>query len=85
LGASVHVHADWQGFGEQRNRLLTHCTDDYIFFLDADEIITPELALEIQAAVACGVSDMWETHWLEVAFGRPLKRLRSRKSLPRFF
>jgi len=85
LGASVHIHADWQGFGEQRNRLLTHCTDDYIFFLDADEIITPELALEIQAAVACGVSDIWETHWLEVAFGRPLKRLRSRKSLPRFF
>ena len=85
LGAGVHVYADWQGFGEQRNRLLAHCADDYIFFLDADEIITSELALEIQAAVASGGSDIWETHWLGGAFGRPRKRLRSRKSLPRFF
>ena len=69
-----HVYADLQAFGEQRNRLLAHCTDDYIFFLDADEIITSELALEIQAAVASGGSDIWETHWLEVAFGRPIKR-----------
>ena len=85
LGAGVHVYADWQAFGEQRNRLLADCTDDYIFFLDADEIIRSELALEIQAAAASGGSDMWETRRLEAAFGRPLKRLRSRKSLPRFF
>jgi len=37
MGAEVHTYADWQGFGEQRNRLLKHCTADYIFFLDADE------------------------------------------------
>ena len=32
LGADAHVYSDWQGFAEQRNRLLTHCTADYIFF-----------------------------------------------------
>jgi len=51
LGAQVHTHADWQGFAEQRNRLLQYCTCDYIFFLDADEVITHELQAEIQAAV----------------------------------
>ncbi len=85
LGAQVHTHADWQGFAEQRNRLLQYVTCDYIFFLDADEVITPELQVEIRAAVASNRPDVWETYWLEVAFGRPLKRVLSRKSLPRLF
>jgi glycosyltransferase involved in cell wall biosynthesis len=84
-GAAVYVYADWLGFAEQRNRLLAHCDADYIFFLDADELVSPELQQEIVTAVAAGLPNVWETHWLEVAFGRPLKRLRSRKSLPRFF
>lgn len=85
LGAQVHSHADWQGFAEQRNRLLQYCTGDYIFFLDADEVIPPELQAEIQAAVISNQPDVWETYWLEVAFGRPLRRVISRKSLPRLF
>ena len=85
LGAQVHTHADWQGFAEQRNRLLQYCSCDYIFFLDADEVITPALQTEIQSAVLANQPDVWETYWLEVAFGRPLKRVLSRKSLPRFF
>jgi glycosyltransferase involved in cell wall biosynthesis len=85
LGAQVHTHADWQGFAEQRNRLLQYVKSDYIFFLDADEVITPELQAEMQAAVQTNKPDVWETYWLEVAFGRPLKRVLSRKSLPRFF
>lgn len=85
LGAQVHVHADWQGFAEQRNRLLRYCTSDYIFFLDADEVISPELQAEIQAAVLARKPDIWQTYWLEVAFGQPLHRVLSRKSLPRFF
>lgn len=85
LGAIVHTHADWQGFAEQRNRLLQYCTGDYIFFLDADEVIQPELQAEIQGAVASNQPEVWETYWLEVAFGRPLRRVASRKSLPRLF
>ena len=85
LGAEVIIYADWQGFGEQRNRLLKHYTSDYIFFLDADEVIPPELAKEIKQAVMINKPEVWETHWLEIAFGRPLNRVRSRKSLPRLF
>ena len=85
LGAKVYTHADWQGFAEQRNRLLQYCTGDYIFFLDADELIQPELQAEIQTAVMSNRPDVWETYWLEVAFGRPLRRVVSRKSLPRLF
>jgi len=32
-GASTFIYPNWKGFGEQRNRLLKHCTSKYIFFL----------------------------------------------------
>lgn len=85
LGAEVYLYDDWQGFAEQRNRLLSHCKCDYIFFLDADEVILKDLQAEIETAVATGQPHVWQTYWLEVAFGRPLKRVISRKSLPRLF
>jgi len=30
-GAEVHDYPDWQGFAEQRNRMLRHCRCDFIF------------------------------------------------------
>nr|WP_315236515.1 glycosyltransferase family 2 protein [uncultured Limnohabitans sp.] len=85
MGAEIHRHDDWQGFAVQRNRLLNYAESEYVFFLDADEVITSELAIEINNAVQSGQPFVWETYWLEVAFGRPLKRISSRKSLPRLF
>jgi len=84
-GAEVHVYADWQGFAEQRNRLLTQCTADYIFFLDADEEIPPELASEIATVVAGGARRVWEILWNQVAYGKPLDRMKSTGGIPRLF
>lgn len=47
LGAEVHSYPDWKGFAVQRNRLLAHARGDYIFFLDADEVMTPAFAQEL--------------------------------------
>ncbi len=85
LGAQVHTHADWQGFAEQRNRLLRYCTGEYVFFLDADEVITPELQTEIQAAVASARNAAWEMLWNQVAYGRPLTRMKSTGGVQRLF
>jgi len=85
LGAQVHIHTDWQGFAEQRNRLLNYCTSDYIFFLDADEVITQELQQEIQAAVASGLNGVREILWTQIAYGKPLKHMRSTGGVQRFF
>jgi glycosyltransferase involved in cell wall biosynthesis len=46
-GARV-VENPWPGFGPQRHFGETQCTHDYIFSLDADEIVTPEMAAEIR-------------------------------------
>ena len=44
-----HVdRAPWEGYGAARNFALQHATGDWIFWLDADERVTPELAVEIQ-------------------------------------
>ena len=50
--ALVHVAADWQGFGPQKNRALALATGGWVLSLDADERITPELRQEIEAAIA---------------------------------
>ena len=42
----------WQGFAEQKNFALAQCRGEWILSLDADEELTPELALEIQHVLA---------------------------------
>jgi len=52
LGARVSVTADWPGFGPQKNRALEKATGDWVFSLDADEWVTPDLRDEILNAVS---------------------------------
>lgn len=47
-GAKIAVNTDWQGYGVQRQRAQQLASGDYIFMLDADERVTPSLALAIQ-------------------------------------
>lgn len=51
-GARVEVTADWPGFGPQKNRALALAQGEWVLSLDADERVTPELAMEIQRAMA---------------------------------
>lgn len=85
LGAEVHEYPEWQGFAAQRNRVLRHARGEYIFFLDADEEITPELQKEIEAVVAAGQDEIWEVQWNQVAFGRPLTLMKSTGGIQRMF
>jgi glycosyltransferase involved in cell wall biosynthesis len=51
-GAQVRVTADWPGYGPQINRGIDIAQGEWIFSLDADERISPELAAEIERALA---------------------------------
>lgn len=57
LGAFVYVHADWPGFGPQKNRALDYATGDWVFSIDADERVTPELRTEIEQAMIDAQAD----------------------------
>ncbi len=85
LGAQVFEYPNWQGFAEQRNRALAHVQADYVLFLDADEVITPSLQAEIQAAVASGRDAVWKVVWNQVAFGRPLNQMAHSGGAKRMF
>ncbi len=85
MGAEVYDYPQWQGFAVQRNRLLSHCKGEYVFFLDADEEITPELQHEIEAACISGHDWIWEVLWNQVAYGRPLTLMKSTGGVQRLF
>jgi glycosyltransferase involved in cell wall biosynthesis len=51
LGASVELNTTWQGFGIQKSTALNLARSDWILSIDADEVITPNLASEILGAV----------------------------------
>jgi glycosyltransferase involved in cell wall biosynthesis len=84
-GAQVHSYPDWQGFAVQRNRLLAHATGDYVFFLDADEVMTPAFAQEVQAIVRSREQAVWKIRWRMVAFGRELRHFRAQSQIERLF
>lgn len=85
LGADVHVFADWQGFAQQRNRLLPFIRTDYVLWLDADEVIPDSLRDEILALLQTRPEPfVGRIAWLEHAFGRPLTHFQ-RRGLPRLF
>jgi glycosyltransferase involved in cell wall biosynthesis len=48
FGAKV-FHEPWKGYGPQMNSAIDKCTSPWIFSLDADEALSPELQAEIQA------------------------------------
>ena len=50
MGARVYEH-DWPGFGTQKNRALGYASKDWIFSIDADERVTPELRSEIETII----------------------------------
>ena len=51
LGATVIIKDQWEGFGKQRRFAQSHVTTDWIFWIDADERITPELKTAIKATL----------------------------------
>ena len=50
FGAKTSYHA-FGGHGEQKNVALDLCTSDWIFLLDADEVLTPELQQQLKQQI----------------------------------
>jgi len=51
FGAKVHSEP-WKGYGPQMNSAIDKCTGEWVFSLDADEVLTPELQASIQTLLA---------------------------------
>ncbi len=66
----VHVHADWPGFGAQKNRALSYASKEWVLSLDADERVTPELRSEIEAVLKNPQADGYDIPRLSNFCGR---------------
>jgi glycosyltransferase involved in cell wall biosynthesis len=71
-GARVEFH-EWQGFGPQKNYALSLASGTWVLSLDADEIVTPELAAEIKSAVSGGGADAFEMLRVSSFCGRQMR------------
>ncbi|GAB5604047.1 glycosyltransferase family 2 protein [Sideroxyarcus sp. TK5] len=56
MGAQVYEH-NWPGFGPQKNRALDYASGDWVFSIDADERVTPELRAELEQAMREGAAE----------------------------
>lgn len=74
-GATVIEHA-WEGYARQKNWGLNNIpfTGDWVFILDADERITPELRDELHRTLERGTDvDGWYVNRLNLLLGRPVR------------
>ncbi|EDP76515.1 glycosyltransferase family 2 protein [Hydrogenivirga sp. 128-5-R1-1] len=55
-GAKVYVE-DWKSYAGQKNYALEKCTQEWVLFLDADEVVSEELKRSIVKAVNSGRAD----------------------------
>ena len=46
-GAKIY-HQEWLGFGKQKQKAIDLASNDWVFVLDSDELITPSLKKEIE-------------------------------------
>lgn len=71
LGAHVVEH-QWEGYATQKNWTLRNLPleTDWVFFLDADETVTPELVDEIQQAIT-STRGRWLSRSASIYLPRP--------------
>lgn len=61
FGAQHSFNLDFRGIPEQKFISIAKCTSDWILLLDADEVVSPELAEEIRRTIA---QPQFEAYWI---------------------
>ena len=71
-GGKVVVHPMTDGFAGQRNFALTQTQAEWVFFLDADERFSPEVAKEVKSIMDKGEAFAYEILRNNIVFGQPV-------------
>ena len=71
LGAKV-FQKEWQGYGVQKNIAVSLASNDWVFVLDSDERITPQLKNEIMETLKAPLFDGYKIARLNFFFGKKI-------------
>lgn len=71
FGAKVFIE-EWKGYREQKNSALKKCSQEWILFLDCDEIVSQKLKKEIIKAIEESKYDGYLINRKTVYIGKPL-------------
>lgn len=74
LGAKTFVRP-WPGYGSQKNFGAAQAQGEWLFFIDADEEVTPELAQETHATITSPAKDFYWLKIVTVFLGRRMKHI----------
>jgi glycosyltransferase involved in cell wall biosynthesis len=72
LGAKV-VQIDFEGYGDLRNKAISHCNGDWIFSLDSDERCTDKVRDEIFSITTSALFDIYRVPRKNFFMGRWIK------------
>jgi len=72
MGATVHCHP-FRDYAHQRNAALSMADSDWVFFVDADERTTPDLAAEVRQVTADESKAGWWVPRDNYIFGRVIR------------
>lgn len=70
FGAQHSFNRDFKGFAAQKTLAIEKCTSDWVLLLDADEVVSPELAAEIQRTLAAPAFDAYRVPRLNLFMNR---------------
>ena len=81
----VFIEDDWQGYGIQKQRVLSHSTGDWILNLDADEVVDTCLQNAITEAIQNNTADAFCIPVRMCFYGKPMRYSSSPKRHIRLF
>lgn len=67
-------HQEWLGFGKQKQKMVDLSSNDWVFVLDSDEVITQELKKEIEETLKNPSCKGYFVPRLNHFFGKPIKK-----------
>jgi glycosyltransferase involved in cell wall biosynthesis len=56
------LHNSWRGYGQQKNFAQNQATHNWVLNIDADEVVTPELAREVRQTIDKAIDQNPATH-----------------------
>ncbi|ADZ92499.1 glycosyltransferase family 2 protein [Marinomonas mediterranea] len=69
----VYSHCEWPGFGKQRQVAQSYLTTDWVFAIDADEVVTDELKQSILKETKSTERALFSVNRLSSAFGKQIR------------